>query len=233
MRADADFHDFYAANYGRTVALVTSLLGDRNEAEDVAQEAFARALIRWSRLRMYEQPEAWIRRCEMTDEELRDRLGAWARPIEAAPAPDMEVIRRRSRRRIRRVTAAAAACTAALVLAVTVAVPRLTAGPGSPPDSGTLAPGWHPAGPLASPDAGPASAPYLVVLDLQRTGSPAVVYRLSASQPRPRLIATVPLPRPGVTMTGVVGAADDRTFVLVGTSSSGRSPATRYYELRL
>ena len=169
----------------------------------------------------------------MTDEELRDRLGAWARPIEAAPAPDMEVIRRRSRRRIRRVTAAAAACTAALVLAVTVAVPRLTAGPGSPPDSGTLAPGWHPAGPLASPDAGPASAPYLVVLDLQRTGSPAVVYRLSASQPRPRLIATVPLPRPGVTMTGVVGAADDRTFVLVGTSSSGRSPATRYYELRL
>ena len=62
MRADADFHDFYAANYGRTVALVTSLLGDRNEAEDVAQEAFARALIRWSRLRMYEQPEAWIRR---------------------------------------------------------------------------------------------------------------------------------------------------------------------------
>jgi RNA polymerase sigma-70 factor, ECF subfamily len=62
MRSDGDFPDFYAANYGRTVALVTSLIGDRNEAEDVAQEAFARALNRWSRLRMYEQPEAWIRR---------------------------------------------------------------------------------------------------------------------------------------------------------------------------
>ncbi len=62
MRANGDFADFYAANYGRTVALVTSLLGDRNEAEDVAQEAFARALNRWSRLRLYEQPEAWIRR---------------------------------------------------------------------------------------------------------------------------------------------------------------------------
>jgi RNA polymerase sigma-70 factor, ECF subfamily len=62
MRADDEFHDFYAANYGRTVALVTSLLGDRTEAEDVAQEAFARALLRWSRLRTYDVPEAWIRR---------------------------------------------------------------------------------------------------------------------------------------------------------------------------
>lgn len=61
MRADGDFADFYAANYGRAVALVTALLGDRNEAEDVAQETFARALLRWSRLRTYEQPEAWIR----------------------------------------------------------------------------------------------------------------------------------------------------------------------------
>jgi RNA polymerase sigma-70 factor (ECF subfamily) len=62
MREDGDFGDFYAANYGRTVALVTSLLGDRHEAEDVAQEAFARALLRWSRLRRYELPEAWLRR---------------------------------------------------------------------------------------------------------------------------------------------------------------------------
>jgi RNA polymerase sigma-70 factor (ECF subfamily) len=62
MRADGDFPDFYAANYGRIVALVTSLLGDRSEAEDVAQEAFARALLRWSRLRTYDLPEAWIRR---------------------------------------------------------------------------------------------------------------------------------------------------------------------------
>ena len=62
MRHDGEFAGFYAANYGRTVALVTMLLGDRHEAEDIAQEAFARALLRWSTLRRYDSPEAWIRK---------------------------------------------------------------------------------------------------------------------------------------------------------------------------
>jgi RNA polymerase sigma-70 factor, ECF subfamily len=61
VREDGDFADFYAANYGRTVALVTAMLADRHEAEDIAQEAFARALPRWTRLRRYDSPEAWIR----------------------------------------------------------------------------------------------------------------------------------------------------------------------------
>jgi sigma-70-like protein len=62
VREDGDFADFYAANYGRTVALVAAMLADRHEAEDIAQEAFARALPRWTRLRRYDSPEAWIRR---------------------------------------------------------------------------------------------------------------------------------------------------------------------------
>ena len=98
MRADDEFHDFYAANYGRTVALVTSLLGDRTEAEDVAQEAFARALLRWSRLRTYDVPEAWIRRVALrlaTDSRRRAgrmsrlaRLSA-GRPASGGPEPDV------------------------------------------------------------------------------------------------------------------------------------------------
>jgi predicted RNA polymerase sigma factor len=35
--------------YGRMVALITAVIGDRIEAEDVAQDAFARALARWNR----------------------------------------------------------------------------------------------------------------------------------------------------------------------------------------
>ncbi len=58
----ADFCEFYQANYGRTVALITALTGSRTEAEDVTQETFARALARWSRLRGYDLPEAWVRR---------------------------------------------------------------------------------------------------------------------------------------------------------------------------
>jgi DNA-directed RNA polymerase specialized sigma24 family protein len=39
-----DFEEFYAASYGKVTALVAAVLGDRDEADDVTQEAFARAL---------------------------------------------------------------------------------------------------------------------------------------------------------------------------------------------
>ncbi len=42
-----DFAEFYEASYGRVVALVAAMVGDRHQAEDIAQEAFARALTRW------------------------------------------------------------------------------------------------------------------------------------------------------------------------------------------
>lgn len=62
MRQEAEFREFYEANYGPVVAMVTAVLGDRDQAQDVAQEAFARALARWSRIGVYELPEAWVRR---------------------------------------------------------------------------------------------------------------------------------------------------------------------------
>lgn len=61
MGVHGDFEEFYQANYGRTVAMAAAVLGNRLEAEDVAQEAFTRALARWSRLSRYELPEAWVR----------------------------------------------------------------------------------------------------------------------------------------------------------------------------
>jgi RNA polymerase sigma-70 factor, ECF subfamily len=57
-----DFAEFYEASYCRVVALVTAIVGERHQAEDIAQEAFARALIRWSRVARYDLPEAWVRR---------------------------------------------------------------------------------------------------------------------------------------------------------------------------
>src|SRR5215472_18856620 len=58
----ADFDEFYHGCYARVVTLVAVLLGDQHEAEDVAQEAFARALGRWPRLRTFDVPEAWVRK---------------------------------------------------------------------------------------------------------------------------------------------------------------------------
>jgi RNA polymerase sigma-70 factor (ECF subfamily) len=57
-----DFEEFYQACYGRVVTLVAAVLGDRPQAEDIAQEAFARALTRWPKVAGYDLPEAWVRR---------------------------------------------------------------------------------------------------------------------------------------------------------------------------
>jgi RNA polymerase sigma-70 factor, ECF subfamily len=62
LPADDDFEHFYQANYRRIVGLVAAVLGSTAEAEDVAQEAFSRALARWPRIAGYDLPDAWVRR---------------------------------------------------------------------------------------------------------------------------------------------------------------------------
>ena len=56
------FDAFYSASYRRIVGQVFALLGDLHEAEDVTQDAFAKASFHWSRIAAYDQPEAWVRR---------------------------------------------------------------------------------------------------------------------------------------------------------------------------
>jgi RNA polymerase sigma-70 factor (ECF subfamily) len=61
--ADLDSFDaFYAAAYRRVVGQVFALLGDLQEAEDVTQDAFAKASFHWKRIAAYDHPEAWVRR---------------------------------------------------------------------------------------------------------------------------------------------------------------------------
>jgi RNA polymerase sigma-70 factor (ECF subfamily) len=57
-----DFGEFYKASYCRVVGVVAAITGDRHQAEDIAQEAFSRALTRWHRVARYELPEAWVRK---------------------------------------------------------------------------------------------------------------------------------------------------------------------------
>src|SRR6185312_13114207 len=57
----ADFDAFYAATVRRVVLYLYAACGDRAEAQDVAQEAFARAWQHWGRVSAYEEPEAWVR----------------------------------------------------------------------------------------------------------------------------------------------------------------------------
>ena len=65
MRDEREFEDFYAAVFDRLVGQLYLVTGNLQDAEDVVQEALTRAAVRWSRLRRYRVPEAWVRRVAM------------------------------------------------------------------------------------------------------------------------------------------------------------------------
>lgn len=58
----AGFDEFYLANVERLIVQAHAYTGDMATAQDVVQEAFARALPRWSTLSSYDDPVAWVRR---------------------------------------------------------------------------------------------------------------------------------------------------------------------------
>jgi RNA polymerase sigma-70 factor, ECF subfamily len=81
---DQEFEAFYEAAFPRLVGQLGLVTGDLAEAEDLVQEALARASARWSRLRAYDLPEAWVRRVALNlaadrTRRLRRRLAALAR----------------------------------------------------------------------------------------------------------------------------------------------------------
>ncbi|MGX6602898.1 RNA polymerase sigma factor [Micromonosporaceae bacterium Da 78-11] len=56
------FDELYAAHYADLTVQLYAYFGDRQEAQDVVQEAFCRALARWQTVAGYDDPVAWIRR---------------------------------------------------------------------------------------------------------------------------------------------------------------------------
>lgn len=58
---EADFDEFFGASFRRVVSQIYAMTGNLAEAEDAVAEAYARAWQRWSLVRGYTDPEAWIR----------------------------------------------------------------------------------------------------------------------------------------------------------------------------
>ena len=56
-----DFDAFYRAGAAVLVRQLVPLVRSRQEAEDVVQEAYARAFSRWPAVSGYEAPQAWVR----------------------------------------------------------------------------------------------------------------------------------------------------------------------------
>ena len=83
------FDEFYLRNYKRLVAELYGVVGNLQEAEDVVQEAFARASTRWDRVGGYDLPEAWVRRValNLASNSLRRARRALALYARIGPAP--------------------------------------------------------------------------------------------------------------------------------------------------
>ena len=97
----AEFDRFYAASAAAVTRQLIALTGDPAEAEDVVQEAFERAWLRWSTVRAADSPEAWVRtvarRLAVSRwRRFKNHSRAWLRigppPAPAEPTPDHLVL---------------------------------------------------------------------------------------------------------------------------------------------
>jgi RNA polymerase sigma-70 factor, ECF subfamily len=71
---ERDFTAFYDATWARTVTCAYAVNADLGVAEEVAQEAYARAWPRWRTLRNYDDPGAWVRQVAT-----RQAISRWRR----------------------------------------------------------------------------------------------------------------------------------------------------------
>lgn len=62
MSNDDEFEQFFLAQYEAVLHVLVLTTGDRERAIDATQEAFIKAYARWSKIRHYESPAAWVRR---------------------------------------------------------------------------------------------------------------------------------------------------------------------------
>jgi RNA polymerase sigma-70 factor (ECF subfamily) len=82
MGGTDEFDEFYRATIRRLIRYAYGLTADPVEAQDLAQEAYARAWQHWSRVREYEAPEAWLRTVvtRLAMDRWRRLASRWAKP---------------------------------------------------------------------------------------------------------------------------------------------------------
>jgi RNA polymerase sigma-70 factor (ECF subfamily) len=89
-----DFEGFFAAAYPRLVRQLFAVVGEVGEAEDVVQEAFARAALRWQRIGAYDDPEGWVRRVALNraHSNLRRSRRALAALVRVGPVAEVPTL---------------------------------------------------------------------------------------------------------------------------------------------
>ena len=79
----AGFTEFYQAARDDCLRVVFASVGDRQAAEDLVAEAFARAWANWPKVRRHPAPRAWIVRTA-----LNTRVSWWRRARREVPMPE-------------------------------------------------------------------------------------------------------------------------------------------------
>jgi len=89
------FQELYEREFARVCGAVFLLSGDRQLAQDAAQEGFARALVRWRRLRSHPAPGAWVTTTALNvaRRQLRRRPPVEADPVAPADPTDRLALR--------------------------------------------------------------------------------------------------------------------------------------------
>lgn len=95
---DLDFESFFGGQYPMLVGALYLLTGDQAEAEDLAQEALARAYERWDRVREMDSPGGYVYRTAVNLNRKRARraaIGMRLRLQQSSPDPVAYVESRR------------------------------------------------------------------------------------------------------------------------------------------
>ncbi|RGC65151.1 RNA polymerase sigma factor SigV [Micromonospora sp. MW-13] len=87
MRDAEEFDAFYTSSAQRVLGQVYAMIGNRTEAEDAVAEAYARAWDRWTAVREYDSPEAWVRKVAY-----RVAVSAWRKAINRLRAHRREAV---------------------------------------------------------------------------------------------------------------------------------------------
>ena len=82
---EAEFEAFFATHHDAVLRSLTAAAGNNHDAAvDATQDAFIKAHARWSTIRTYDQPEAWVRRIAINTSRDRRRSDRRRRDREAA-----------------------------------------------------------------------------------------------------------------------------------------------------
>lgn len=76
--ASPDYEELFLRDYARVASTIHHILGDRQLAEEVTQDAFLELLRHWRTVSGYDRPDLWVRRVAIRKAQ-RERHRVWRR----------------------------------------------------------------------------------------------------------------------------------------------------------